>query len=163
MIEFNGYLSGSAEKRWIRNNRVYTAKLLIISSCFVLPTFIIWGIKAENWLMVGMVTSLFLIFPSLVFIPQTKKDKHDLTPKNIVIYEDGYITSKMVRMAETKSFSDIKIIKDHGEFYELIFPFGKFSNNFICQKNLLIKGTLEEFEALFEEKIIRVGSKVNQG
>ena len=42
---------------------------------------------------------------------------------------------------------------DH--FYFIKFPFGKYSDKFICQKSLLTQGTLEEFEALFEGKIER--------
>lgn len=50
---------------------------------------------------------------------------------------------------------DVKNVYDHGEFYDLVFPFGKISGKFICQKNLLTEGTLAEFEALFDGKIVR--------
>ena len=40
-------------------------------------------------------------------------------------------------------------------WYEIVFPFGKISSNFICQKNLIFKGSLEEFEDLFNGKIVK--------
>ena len=39
------------------------------------------------------------------------------------------------------------------------FIFGKISDKFICQKDLLTKGSLEEFERIFEGKIKRCISK----
>ena len=54
--------------------------------------------------------------------------------------------------------SDAKQLRDFGEFYEIVFPFGKVSDKFICQKNLLTQGTLEEFEKLFEGKTTRDSS-----
>ena len=51
--------------------------------------------------------------------------------------------------------SDVKKVVDHGEFYELSFVFGKVSDKFICQKSLLTKGTLEEFKAMFGDKVYR--------
>ena len=57
---------------------------------------------------------------------------------------------------EYRNIEDVKCVRDFGEFYELVFPFGKISEKFICQKDLLSKGTLAEFEALFGDKILRV-------
>ena len=44
---------------------------------------------------------------------------------------------------------------DHGAFYEFVVPFGKVSDKFICQKSLLTKGTLGDFEKLIGEKLIK--------
>ncbi len=54
---------------------------------------------------------------------------------------------------ECRKISDVKRVRDYGEFYELVFPLSKMSEKFICQKNLLTKGTLEEFKRLFRGKI----------
>ena len=47
-------------------------------------------------------------------------------------------------------FDDIKSVYDYGEYYH--FWQG---DMFLCQKSLLVQGTLEEFEKLFDGKIIR--------
>ena len=49
---------------------------------------------------------------------------------------------------------DVKRLVDYGEFYEIVFRFGK-GMNFVCQKNKLKIGTLEKFESYFEGKIVR--------
>ncbi len=72
------------------------------------------------------------------------------------IYTDNeFIAVETDKEGEFAKISDVKKVVDHGEFYELIFPLGKVGKKYICQKNLLTKGTLEEFESLFEGKIER--------
>ena len=52
----------------------------------------------------------------------------------------------------------IKEVRDFGEYYVLIFrDSGNFSQ-IICQKDLLTKGTIEQFEELFDGKIMRMQS-----
>lgn len=43
----------------------------------------------------------------------------------------------------------------YGEFYDIIFYFSNKVLNCICQKDLIVEGTMEEFEKLFEDKIVR--------
>ena len=54
-----------------------------------------------------------------------------------------------------KSIQDIKEIRDMGNFYAIIFYFPNMDRRFICQKDLLVEGTIEEFEELFKDKIVR--------
>ena len=49
----------------------------------------------------------------------------------------------------------IKGVHDFGEYYVLIFrDSGNFSQ-IICEKDLLTHGTIEQFEELFDGKIVR--------
>lgn len=51
-------------------------------------------------------------------------------------------------------FDEIQSIEDHGEWYNFIF---KRRTKFIAaQKDLITKGTIEEFEKIFEEVLVRV-------
>ena len=50
---------------------------------------------------------------------------------------------------------DVKKIIDYGEFYDFVFTFSARDIYFVCQKDLLVCGTIEEFESLFEGKIER--------
>ena len=44
---------------------------------------------------------------------------------------------------------------DYGECYYFKFNFGERDRFFVCQKSLLTEGTIEEFEELFEDVIVR--------
>ena len=55
----------------------------------------------------------------------------------------------------TKPIKKIKKVVDFGEYYYLYVCRWDASNGIICQKDLLIEGSLEEFEKLFEGKIQR--------
>ncbi len=56
-----------------------------------------------------------------------------------------------------KEVNKIKKVIDEGKWYTIIYS--GLSNAIICQKNLLVEGTLEEFETIFAGKIKRRGRK----
>ena len=56
---------------------------------------------------------------------------------------------------ESKKIADIKLIYEYKEFYYIVFQYGEKSHNFICQKSLISRGTLSEFEEKFNDKIIK--------
>lgn len=153
MIEFNGYLSGNAEKHFFKKARVYAQTLLMIGATFALPVAGILGIQLHTWIPLTVNCALFIIIPLLVRMPKSKREKISITPKKICI-EDEYMICIADKYEEYRAISDVKSVLDHGDFYELIFQFGKLSEKFICQKNLLMKGSLEEFELLFKDKLI---------
>ena len=51
--------------------------------------------------------------------------------------------------------STIKSVEDYGEWYYFIFNYADRDPYFICQKSLLSKGTIEKFEELFADKIVK--------
>ena len=68
---------------------------------------------------------------------------------------NDYLLSNMGGKAQLRDISDVKVVVDWGEWYDIIFYFPYKSVGFICQKDLIVEGTIEEFEKLFEGKIIR--------
>ena len=46
-------------------------------------------------------------------------------------------------------------MRDFGEYYVLIFRDSGNLSQIICQKDLLINGTIEQLEELFDGKIVR--------
>lgn len=153
MIEFKGYLTGSAKKGFIRKTRKFGLIGLSITVPLVLPIIFFFGNAllhdpAFTYAMLGALLVLF-VFP---FIPKGKKELSATLPKRI--YIDGeFIVCVAERYTDSKFISDVKKVVDHGEYYELCFPFGKVSEKFFCQKDLLKRGSLREFEALFKGKI----------
>jgi len=96
---------------------------------------------------------IILSIPFLVRIAKTKKTKDDHKPYRIAI-EDGYIVCQTNKETESRGFQDVKQIYDYGEWYSFVFVFGKKTTRFVCQKDLISKGTLKDFEELFKGKII---------
>ena len=154
MIEFTGILSGSAKKRFLKRVANYGQKYLVIGELFVLPIIILIAVKMENWIPIGAYLGYSILILLLPRIPKSKKEVDAIIPKKVYI-EDGSIICVAEKYVEYRNLADVKRIHDFGEYYELRFSFGKISEKFICQKNLITKGTLEEFENLFRDKIIR--------
>ena len=93
-----------------------------------------------------------MVIEIIVSLPKSKNYKMLWNPQRIVIDQD-MITCTANSYVESKFIDDVKEVRVHEEFYELVFPFGKISNKFMCQKSLLTKGSLAEFEELFKDKL----------
>lgn len=155
MIEFNGYLTGVAQKRFFQKARALTQNILIFCELIILLISLLIGINTGNYFLVTLNCVMIIVTLLMVRLPKSRKEKKSITPKRI--YTDGEtIVCVADKYTEAKMISDVKIVKDYGVFYELVFPFGNLSDKFICQKELLTKGTLQEFEELFESKIVVV-------
>ena len=149
MIGFDGYISGEAKKFYRKKSRRMGRNIFFISMGIFSPAIIALAINLKNWVILIGYISLFAIVPLLFMIPQGQKTDREMTPKRI--YTDGeYIVCLTDKVTESRLISDVKQVNEYGEFYELVFPFGKLSEKFICQKSLLSEGTLEDFEKLFD-------------
>lgn len=154
MIEFNGYISGAAEKHFRKKSQILLQNALLIGLTVFLPIIIFIAIKIRYVLLLVAYCGMFVIVPLLVRIPQSKKERKACTPKRIMI--DGKnIVCVADKYTETKRINDVKQVRDFGEFYEIVFPFGKMSEKFICQKDLLTKGSLAAFEKIFKGRMIK--------
>lgn len=154
MIEFEGKLTGTAEKYYYKKVSIYEQNAAFICLTIILPMVIQMGRLIGNveTFFIGF-CSLYLIVPFAVRIPKSAKEKNELTPQRIYI-EGEYIFSVSEKLTEKKALGDVKLVRDYGEFYEIVFAISKMSNRFICQKQLLKTGALQEFEELFAGKIL---------
>ena len=143
MIKFDGYISGSAEQFFWKKARKFGQILILASMLVLLPIFIYASVKTSMWGILAGYAVVFVLIQMCTFIPASKKDRKSLIPKCVYI-------------EEYKAICDVEAVVDHCEFYELRFSFGKTNEKFICQKDLLVSGSLEDFEALFNEKIQKV-------
>ncbi len=153
MIEFDGYLTGDAEKHFWKQSSGLFLKFFLFGLLVCIPPCIT-GIRSNFWFPFYLLFICFVMILIVLYLPKTKKSR-SMTPKKIY-FEDGYIICIADQYTESRSISDVKKVRDFGKFYELVFPFGKSSEKFICQKVLLVKGSLEEFEALFPNKLERI-------
>ena len=100
-------------------------------------------------IVVPLLVALYVILPCL----KSKLEKDKFVPKNITV-KNGTITYVSDAVTQSIGTQQIKYVKDCDEYYELILAgFFKYSPAFICQKDLLSQGSLDEFEALFKGKI----------
>lgn len=155
MIEFNGYLTGNAQKFFCNQIVKLQQKFIVFTTIPALILLFIINYLFFDYIVEPKVILLaFILFISLFLLPkiQTKKEKEKITPQKVCVNED-MIVSKSNALIESRYIDDVKEVRDYGEFYYLMFPFGKYSYRFVCQKDLLTQGTLEDFEALFDGKI----------
>ena len=154
MIEFRGYLSGTAEKHLWKESRILGLKIILVTAAILFPVFFIIAVDSGIWMPFIVCCVGILTFLIGICVPKRKKVRRKMTPNRI--YTDGeYITCVAEKYKETRFVKDVKVILDFGEFYELVFFYGKGSHNFICQKDLLWAGSIAKFEKLFKRKIVR--------
>ena len=85
MIEFNGYLSGSAEKHFKRQERKLTVVVLVTTFCIFLPVAIYLSLTTENLIFVLALVFGVLLMSVLLIFPSKKVSKELLTKR---IYTD---------------------------------------------------------------------------
>ena len=154
MIEFDGYISGAAEKHFWRKSAKMANKFILFALVVFIPVIVMISIRLKMWLVPALYGAMFVIFPLLTRIPKSENEKKKLTPYKVVI-EEEYIVCQTASSSESRNLDDVKQIFDYGDFYDINFEWGKLSDKFICQKDLLTKGSLEEFERIFSGKIFK--------
>ena len=151
-IEFNGMITGAAEKRFWQKEHTGVQLVCPLVGILCFPIIPIVAEIFRNSFVYWFYISLFLVIEIIVSLPKSKNYKMLWNPQRIVIDQD-MITCTANSYVESKFIDDVKEVRVHEEFYELVFPFGKISNKFMCQKSLLTKGSLAEFEELFKDKL----------
>ena len=158
MIVFHGELTGEA-KRFLVNK---LAKSMIISiliiDILIAVTVITFSLTAFR----PTIIFLFMIPTTWLFLlpVYTKSGQSSILPSCITIdtKENTIVIERAAgkEYEEFKMLDDIDRIYDHGEFYHVVFSQVFAPKAFVMQKELLKTGTLEEFEALFDGKIVSV-------
>lgn len=150
MIVFRGAVNNNTLK-YIYNKMMRLGAIAILSEFIILgfPSILV-GILFETWLFFILLTFVFLPITFLMAW-STRKDQLPY----LIRIDEIEIYAEIGRGAGSRTLDDIKEILDYGDFYDIIFYFPNKVLNCICQKDLIIEGTIEEFEKLFEDKIVR--------
>ena len=151
MIIFEGQISGKCKKNVLRREaKISFFGGLITSILFSIPTIVL-AFKMD-WI----VLLFFLVLiplPFLAAIPPKEKYYPMIFPSKVTINtQTGEITTQSSQFFVESSIAEVVKVLDKGEWYH-IYVKGK-DGRFICQKDLLINGTLEEFENIFKDYII---------
>ena len=149
-IVFDGYISGEAKKYFIKRSKMLGVKMILFSLLLILPAIVCCSLYFKSLTILWIYLLLLIVFPTIGFLVSFLQYKDDVIPKKIILdIDEETICCIADNYIENKFIYDVKKVTDHGEFYEVIFPFGNVSDKFICQKSLLTEGDLDTFESLF--------------
>lgn len=152
MLVFSGDLSQSCKKNVIKKQKILTSLVAFIISCIFSIPFIILIIK-YNWIFIIAILAIFTlpIFQYFSF----RGSVQDLILPNKIIINNEFIVSLGKNFHHERKIQHIKKIVDYGDWYQIFFKYPYKNQTYICQKDLIKKGTIEDFENLFKGKIVR--------
>ena len=162
MIEFSGKFSESSEDLLVKI--LARGLRLSISIVAIIGVIIVLVIAAvlNTWILTIFIVAFAFVVLVFSIAPYTKNERKKtllkMLPQKVIIDEDNSIDVEWIDYSVSKSINDVKIIFDFGENYLIKFKIPK-GRVVFCQKDLLVEGTIEEFEELFQGKIIRKTTK----
>ena len=155
MIEFKGDLTGNARKFLLKEQRKLNLLFIWIVSILLGIGLIVVSILLSLWFLTGFLFIAGFFLYTYCFTP-SKNELKIFMPKRVYIdLTENSIVHECEKMERFHMLDSVEKVIDYGDWYYFIFSFEDRDPYFVCQKNLLTQGTIEEFEALFEGKIIR--------
>lgn len=149
MIKFQGEISDKNKKFFINKIKIMLFLSFFIPSLLILIPFIIL-VFIDSILYLSVV--VFLILFPLIFLVIKNKYYEDMLPNEIII-NDNTIICVGEKFRYEMEFTDISKIIDYGDCYKILFKIPCNNQSFICQKDLIVDGSIEEFEIIFKNKI----------
>ena len=160
MIEFQGELPRKCKQVLKKRFKFFGIWLSVFVGVTLSFPFIILGIIFKDILIILILLICGIIFATLVnlFTFLLKIDENlnmdiptRVTIENETIEKEG----EGDRNYAIRQLTDVKKVIDVGDWYEIKFYFPNKCGYCICHKELLVKGSIEEFEELFDEIIER--------
>ena len=151
MIVFEGQISGKCKEGVLRKGAKNSfIGGLITSILFAIPTVVL-ALKID--LIILLFFLVIIPFPFLAAIPPKEKYYPMIFPSKVTIdTQTGRMTTQSSQFYAESSIGEVVKVSDEGEWY-LIYVKSK-DGRFICQKDLLTNGTLDEFEKKFKDKLV---------
>lgn len=155
MIEFKGVLSEKTSK-FLSRKTIQTGVFVMSITFGIVLIFILYlCFLVDYWyIFLGYVFVYMVTTFAGCLIWKSSKTQKKCTPKKIIINEHEIICYT-ANNTIIQSFDDLKQVIDYGDWYFLDFVTGRKSIEFICQKDLICNGTLEDFEEMFKNKMVR--------
>ncbi len=158
MIEFKGELTERCKKVFLKRHYKILFILCILACIIITTPLVIIGYYAENYgyvfytfAIIGIFCIMLNMIPKLN--PQEKGFLKEL-PHHITIENDIISKESLVRYVE-RDIQNVKSVIDEGDWYLITFYFPYKLAECICQKDLLVQGSIEEFEEIFQGLIVR--------
>lgn len=161
LVIFRGKVDPKINKSQMkRTSQQAGSILIIIVVCVITILFVLVACKVVTfsesketfvWLGILLVLSILLIFSPTPSI-------HEKTGwyVNIEIDETRVRAERPYHLGTPfveVSTGEVKKLVDYGKYYYILY--GGVNRAIICQKDLLVEGTIEEFENIFAGKIVR--------
>ena len=165
MIEFFGEWNEESKsfiiafaKKWIR----LAAKLTMIMTGILFGTLSFAEGETGIYCRVAVAFCLTIYIIAMIFPNLAVSNKKILArcPNRITIEDEKIVCDGSVEVEYcSKDILDVKKVLDYGSFYFIKFYFDG-STLYLCQKDLIVKGTIEEFEELFADRLVRKIRKI---
>lgn len=157
MISFEGALSFKSKKDQAHRIAQSDGFLFVFTTLIISAIALPWGIIKGTWIYSIIVISLFIIISIIAFIPSKRFLLCEINLQ--IIVDENTIIKKTGTASISKPLTTLKKVVDMGEYYCLVFKMEGIRGSWICEKDLIKQGSLEEFESLFAEKIKRRSRK----
>ena len=153
MIQFSGDMSKEC-KRYIakRQTAISTIGVTIGAVIMAIPTIYL-AIVCFKGIALFLLTYVMMILLSLR-LPTEKEFNENMAILKVTI-ENQFITAQGVNRQVGAPVSYVRKVVDMGKWYQIFFH-SPYHYAFVCEKQLLVSGTIEEFEKLFAGKIVRI-------
>ena len=148
MIAFKGDISKNC-KEFLKKQDLHERWIMWLVIIFLLSAGIVFLAAIWDWIALSFLFLPFMIVIGDYFsMPQNANRSY---PKSITITKDEIWLECQAGII-TRSLLDVKCVVDYGDWYyiQFYFPHHKY---FACQKDLIIEGTIEEFEEQFKDSI----------
>lgn len=152
MLKFFGNISEKNKNFIIKKEKLIFFYASIIPVIIGIALTIFVSIKIDLIWLVFLIPLLF--FLSIPLFPLGEKTLDMIIPKKIII-TNNMIINEGNNFKSTRNVSDIKKIIDYGDYFQIYFKWPKKTYKFLCQKNLIVEGTINDFEEKFKNKIIK--------
>ena len=153
MIEFYGEYSDECKLDIAKRRAKTEGFLFLIVSIIASSSCIVYGIFHQKLVYAIVLTVLFSVVTVGAFVTPSKRVLHFSFPTRLVVNEDK-IFLQTLGGEKIKPIHKVKKVIDVGEWYIIIFKFGDITNSWICQKDLIINGEIDDFIKLFKDKIV---------
>lgn len=160
MIEFSGALSNNSWQYLLKEQYKFSCFAAVFTGGVHIILFLVGAVVWRRLWWMFLLFSLFIILICfLLAFPKTNPQEKNLIaciPKTISVGDN-----KLERFGNGKNsygmrkIEDVKKVIDMGDWYIIDFYFPNKDGYFLCQKDLITQGTIEEFESLFADKIVR--------
>lgn len=158
MVIFSGKIDSLIQQNIINNRSKQLSILVIIACCIAMIIGVPCMIVENNYRLLSfMILDVIVIF---IFILYLVLPIHRIKFgwDTIVKIGNNEIEEILIHSnysSHVYKTSKVKKIYDNGSYYYICFNRWDISKGIVCQRNLIIEGTIEEFEKLFEGKIVR--------
>ena len=151
MIKFEGNVGWHAKKY------IFVKLLICCLICTILGIFLLISLPSMSFLLQEHKTFIFLFVGAIVVgVVIIVVCLVSWVVPVLVEIDDVYIMATYRDKGyRTRKIEHVEKVIDKGAFYVFKFNSTNGWGNCICQKDLMVEGTIEQFEEMFKEKIIR--------